>query len=313
MPLSAAETPGTIRSSRTCERYAMRVGGVTVGVESVSGALRLKVDGDSRLFLVDDETPDLALSISVQPFNAESGGDLLFDSGGVWRLYERAGRHVYRFFDRSAGSAPYKEAWLTPGLATGEVFLNPAFHSLGATVDVLQFPLDELLLLRLLAEKGGIELHSSGVISPSGKGYLFAGQSGDGKTTTARLWEQVLGASVLSDDRIVLRYGPEGTWWMYGTPWHGEAELAANARAPLAAVFVLEHGEENGFEKLSGAGAVSSLLARSFLSFHSAAPLDAALGLLDKLVGDVPCLRFSFVPGPDAVRFVLENAPQGGL
>ena len=287
----------------------MRVGDLTIAVESASPSLCLQVSGTARLFLVDGGIPDLRLRALWRPLDAEPDGELLFDSGGTWRLYRRQGRHVYRFFDPRLGPAPYKEAELAPGDASGTVFLDPAFHPPDEAADAMQFPLDELLFLRLLAARGGIELHACGVVAPSGQGYLFAGQSGDGKTTTARLWQGLPGATVLSDDRIILRRGTEGMWWMYGTPWHGEAELAANARAPLSAILLLARGEGNALETIPPAEAVAGLLARGFVPFHDAGRMATTLESLEGLTQKVRCLHFPFVPGGDAVRFVLENAP----
>ena len=59
---------------------------------------------------------------------------------------------------------------------------------------------------------------------------------------------------------------------------------------------------------MSRADAVTALLARSFPQFHSQSGLDSALSVLDGLAAQVPCRSFAFVPGPGAVRFVLENA-----
>jgi hypothetical protein len=288
-------------------RYGLRIGDLTIAVESDSPSLRLQVSGTARRFLVDAGEPDLRLRALWRPLHAEPGGELLFDSGGTWRLYGRQGRPVYRFFDPRLGPAPYKEAELEPGDEHGTVSLNPAFHSPDEAVDALQFPLDELLFLRLLAARGGIELHACGVVAPSGQGYVLAGQSGDGKTTSARLWEGLPGATVLSDDRIVLRRGSEGTWWMYGTPWHGEAELAANSRAPLAGILLLARGERNALEPVAPAEAVSALLARGFVPFHDALRMATTLRFLEGLTQAVRCFRFPFAPGADAVRFVLDS------
>lgn len=288
--------------------YTLGVAGLGVRVVSNSPLLSLAAQGASRAFVSHAGTPDLCLVVSLRPLDPIPEGRLVFDSGGVWQLYEKRGRYCYRFLDRRAGTTPYKEAWLTPGGSAGEVFLDPEFLSPGQPVDPLEFPLDELLFLQVLAARGGVELHACGVVAPTGQGFLFAGQSGDGKTTTARLWESLPGASILSDDRIVVRQETDGSWWMYGTPWHGEAELALNARAPLDGMFILGRGERNAFSELSAAEAVTGLLARSFPIFHSAGPLEATLALLDSLVARVPCSRFAFSPGPDAVRAVLGRA-----
>lgn len=306
---SEAAAHRTVAGPSVCERYAIRVGGLTVAVGSVSRSLRLEVSESNRRFLVDGERPDLNLRVRWGALDPEPEGALLFDSGATWRLFAGPGQHVYRFHDRNLGPAPYKEARLDHDLANGEVVLNPSAFSPEHPVDALEFPLDELLFLRLLATRGGLELHACGVVAPSGQGYLFAGQSGDGKTTTARLWEDLPGATVLSDDRIIVRRGTEGTWWMYGTPWHGEAELAANVKAPLRALLLLERGERNALQEVPPAEAVSSLLARSFVPFHDAGLMAVTLQLLEDLTREIPCLRLPFVPDAEAVRFVLESAP----
>ena len=52
----------------------------------------------------------------------------------------------------------------------------------------LHYPLDELLMVHLLARGRGVEIHGSGIVDADGYGTLFAGQSGAGKTTMSRLW-----------------------------------------------------------------------------------------------------------------------------
>jgi hypothetical protein len=95
---------------------------------------------------------------------------------------------------------------------------------------------------------------------------------------------------------------------MYGTPWHGEAELAVNASAPLAALFVLARGSRTRLDPLSAAQAVAALFARSFPPIHDHAATRRLLSEIEALVSAVPCRRLPFVPGAELVRFVLENA-----
>jgi len=287
--------------------YALRVGGVVVDLSAASSTLRLEPPRCACPFLVSGETPDSRLAVSWRELDARPPGEAVFDSSGSWRLYTRGDREVYRFFDPRLGDAPYKEAEVTPDGREGWIRLDPRFYPRDEPVDALQFPLDELLFLRLLGARSAIELHACGVVTASGEGIVFAGQSGDGKTTTARLWEREAGTTVLSDDRIVVRSRPDGGFWIYGTPWHGEAELAASRRAPLTAILVLARGERNTLVELGPAEGLSLLLARTFPPFHDAARMAELLCRLEAVVRSVPCLRFPFVPGPDAVRAVLER------
>lgn len=282
---------------------AIEVAGLTIAVHAGSPDLAM-ARGESPFRHSATGRSDVSLRAEWRTLSAAVDGALVFDSGATWRLYRQGGQDVYRFFDPRIGPAPYKEAWIDE-TGQGALYLDPrAFGD--AAIDPLEFPLDELLFLRLLAVRGGIELHACGVVAPDGRGYVFAGQSGDGKTTTARLWSAWPGARILSDDRIVLRH-ESGAWWMYGTPWHGEGEFALNARAPLSALFVLGRGE-NALDPLTAPQAVSALLARSFLPLHDAKAVAAALAVLDRAVADVGCRRYRFAPGGDAVRFILDAA-----
>jgi hypothetical protein len=297
--------------------YAVRVAGLVVSVSGRPGPSPLTCAGRARGFLVDAATPDLRLDVAWRELDGPPPGPPLFDSGGVWRAYGAAAGSpaalCLRFHDARL-AFPYKEASIDEDGRHGTVWLDPRAFTSGEAVDPLEHPLDELLFQRLLDRRpldagGGLELHAVGVVAPSGHGYLFAGQSGDGKTTTARLWQRETGATILSDDRIVLTRGGAGGWRMHGTPWHGEAELAAPASAPLSGAFVLARGTRCALEPLAPTHAVAALLARSFPAFYDAAATARLVERLGRLVAEVPCRRFPFVPGPAAVRHVIDHAP----
>jgi hypothetical protein len=93
---------------------------------------------------------------------------------------------------------------------------------------------------------------------------------------------------------------------MYGTPWHGEAAYASPGSAPLARIFILEHGHGNVLTRLSPSQAVAELFARSFVPFHRHEYVDSALEFLQELVGTVPVYHYAFEPNEAAVERILE-------
>jgi hypothetical protein len=93
---------------------------------------------------------------------------------------------------------------------------------------------------------------------------------------------------------------------MYGTPWHGEAMYASPGSAPLARIFVLEHGRGNVVTRLSPSQAVGELFARSFVPFHRHEYVESALEFLQELVGAVPVYHYAFEPTEAAVERILE-------
>ena len=91
----------------------------------------------------------------------------------------------------------------------------------------------------LLAQGRGVLLHASAV-KVGGKGILFSGTSGAGKSTMASLWDGLENTTVLSDDRVIVREH-SGQLWAYGTPWHGSARISSPEAVPLDRIFVLHH------------------------------------------------------------------------
>lgn len=95
----------------------------------------------------------------------------------------------------------------------------------------------------------GCLMHSS-VVVLDGKGYMFLGKSGTGKSTHSRLWMETFGAELLNDDNPAVRRQEDGSFRVYGTPWSGKTPCYRNASAPLKALVRLEQGKVNSFERL---------------------------------------------------------------
>ncbi len=149
-------------------------------------------------------------------------------------------------------------------------------------------------MVNLLGQGRGAEIHGCGVVDADGKGHLFVGQSGAGKSTIARLWEPQKGIQILSDDRIVLRQSDQELW-MYGTPWHGEAGFSSATRAPLSRIYFLRQAKENKLLPQRPARAVGRLFTCSFPPFYNPEALDYTLGFFEKVVRAVPCFELRFL------------------
>lgn len=92
----------------------------------------------------------------------------------------------------------------------------------------------------------GMMLHAS-AIAVDGKAYLFAADSGVGKSTHTGLWRQVLGddrVRIINDDKPALRL-MDGVWYACGTPWSGKYGQNANLCCPVAGICLLERGRQN--------------------------------------------------------------------
>src|SRR3954453_12910065 len=286
-------------------RETLRVGGIDVALTCDDPEAGPLVCGAERLFLADDAPPDLTVTVRPLGRYKPPRGECLFDSGLVWSLHRDG--DALRIECRSPlfGPEPYKYAVVDRAFTHAEVFASKL-------IDPLEFPLGELLLNSLLALRGGIEVHACGVIA-NGEGTLFLGNSGDGKTTTARLWQRhAPDVELVSDDRVILR-PHDGAWWMYGSPWHGDAEICSTSRAPLRRIFALEQAPANAVVPFSPAQGAARILACAFPPFHDTQGMQTAVGIAAGLAMAVPVARFRFVNDASAVAYVRALAEEGVL
>lgn len=284
-------------------RLAARIGGISLGVTSTADGPLLVADEQLREFLVSDETCDLEFEVGFAGGLDSAPGELVFDSGGLWKLFRNSEGYCFRFTSEFIGPLPYKQATVAADFKTGRIELSREYFAADQPVNPLEYPLDELLWIHRLAMGQGVEVHGCGVIAPDGRGMLLTGHSGTGKSTSARLWSKHLASRVLSDDRIILRQ-ENGRIQMYGTPWHGDAGIAEAAHSPLDAIFVLQHGKANELRPLGVAESTAELFARSFVPHHSPDGLSAVLKFFQAVTASVPSFGFSFVPDFTAVEAV---------
>jgi len=132
---------------------------------------------------------------------------------------------------------------------------------------------------------GGFQLHSSAVML-DGKAYLFSAPSGTGKSTHTEKWCRLFGATLLNDDKPVLR-NQQDTWMAYGTPWSGKHDLSVPAGVPLGGIAFLMRGRENTIRRMEPGEAVAHLISQA-PRYLTAQRMEQQLTLLDKLLQTVP-------------------------
>jgi hypothetical protein len=145
----------------------------------------------------------------------------------------------------------------------------------------------------LLAKEGGFLLHASSAVR-NGRAFLFAGISGAGKTTIARLAPP--DATLLTDE-ISYVTQQNGEYFAFGTPFTGELGRAGeNLRAPIAALYLLAKGTANEIAPIEPAAAARVLLENILFFAKDDRLVKQVFEAACEFVRRVPVMRLTFAP-----------------
>lgn len=150
-----------------------------------------------------------------------------------------------------------------------------------------------------------IQIHSS-MVDYRGKGLLFLGPSGIGKTTMAELWNQYRDALIINGDmNFVQDTGDEFIGW--GTPWHGSSPYCENTSVPIQALIILRQALENYIRELSGFEKVQLVSNNIIYPTWLENGMELCLETLDHLLTKLPVYELSCRPDEDAVKLTEET------
>ena len=155
-----------------------------------------------------------------------------------------------------------EQGWIDRAAGQGRLVMRPG----GNPENFLR-----VLYAWLALTHSGLLLHACGVIR-DGKGYVFCGYSGAGKSTVARLSRAY---TILSDDLVIVRRA-QGRFYVYGVPFRGGMAEAprTNTCAPLHGLFTLHKAAAHAVAPLTCAEAVARVA--TCVPFVMAQPSTAA-------------------------------------
>lgn len=181
--------------------------------------------------------------------------------------------------------------------------------------DIRDFIYSGQAISTLMPNRDRMVLHSS-CISVNGKAVLFSAPSGTGKSTHTGLWKKhIPETKYINDDTPILHFKKNHGIFAYGSPWSGKTELNANISAPLAAVVLLERGNENQIFRIGGTEAFARVLGEARkLPFKKS--MEKTAELCGRLIDEVPIYRLKCTISEEAVKTVYkeifaDNAERG--
>ena len=218
-----------------------------------------------------------------------------FDCGGadfgVYRLNDGG----YQFLISPPGGDYCGLLQTSPDFTSGTLALRGNDWAQGFAVNNSMM----LLYAFAAADKGTLLFHAS-VTSLEGRGYLFLGKSGTGKSTHSSLWlKHIPGSELMNDDNPVVVATPT-TVTVYGSPWSGKTPCYRNVSAPVGAFVRIQQEKVNRIERDGTLQAFASLLPSVSSMKWDDRVYDGICDTLTLLLEQVPCYTLGCRPDEEA-------------
>ncbi len=268
----------------------------------------VSIEGDSSIL---DEMAQYA------PFAAEKATDLAFqltvtdaqsfptETVSIEMNQDDDGSQIYA---GTCGSQPYFEFQLW-GKRSARMVTDSGYTR--AVVTLESNPLfginNALMVMYALstADKQTALFHSS-VVSLNGRGYMFLGVSGTGKSTHTGLWlKHIEGSQLVNDDNPVVKLTDDG-FYVFGSPWSGKTPCYRNVSYPLGALVQLKQAPHNVIRRMRPIEAYASLMASISGKRWDSRVAEGLHETESLMVANVPVWHLECLPDADAAHVCCE-------
>ena len=205
--------------------------------------------------------------------------------------------------------SPRKDMPISAYLTTDKYFSKASF----CVVQNANFSVNKIMVVLFVestAHRNTVLMHSS-VTMHGGKGYLFLGKSGTGKSTHSQLWiNNIEKCELLNDDHPALRVEADGSVRVYGTPWSGKTPCYRNLNVPIGAIVDLHQAQENAIRLLPLSYAYG-VIYKSYSGFRFLKEFaDGHHATVEKIVTTVPCYSLNCLPNAEAAFLCHQTVAQ---
>jgi hypothetical protein len=227
----------------------------------------------------------------------------ILDGQKLWQIFKQNANYQFIIFNQEEADKIQQIALVDEHFKHWKVFMEPIEGEGGQSgLCPLLYPMGPLIMYYLTVNSQAIMIHASGVKDDLGKGRIFSGFSGVGKSTMAKIWEGA-GASVINDDRLIIRkFGEE--YFLYNTPMFYADQ---SKRAKLDSIYLPFHSHKNSINKIKGSKALSSLMAFCIHHGYNKDFVEHHLDFLAELCNKTPVYELGFVPNATIIDFIKAN------
>lgn len=230
-----------------------------------------------------------------QANNTETIGE--FDSGGAFFEVYRMSDGGYQFLIAPPGGDFCGLLQTNAPFSAGQLALRGGEWERSFAVNNSMM----LMYAFAAADKHTLLFHAS-VIENDGRGYLFLGKSGTGKSTHSSLWlKHIPGSELMNDDNPVVVATEQGAI-VYGSPWSGKTPCYRNVSAPVGAFVRIRQERVNHITRDKTLEALSALLPSVSSMKWDDRVYNGIYDSISLLIANVPCYTLGCRPDQEAVE-----------
>lgn len=168
---------------------------------------------------------------------------------------------------------------------------------------IQRFGIDNSIMIAYafaMARHNTLLMHSS-VPVKDGKGYLFQGKSGTGKSTHCELWlKHIPGTERINDDNPIVRIMPDGEAWVFGSPWSGKTPIYKNVGYPIGGFLRLHQAPQNIIRRVSKIQGFASILSSCSTMIWDKPSYNCICDTISKVMAKVDSYDLQCLPDRDA-------------
>jgi hypothetical protein len=246
------------------------------------------------------DNPDLVVSYFnyLPDFDLTACKTLFEASNDVQKFYtilDYEGDFLFLMYNQSQINEIQQIAMLSADLKLWKLYAEDAI------IFPLKYPCGPIMMHYLTLNADAVMMHASCAFDGT-RGRMFSGFSGVGKSTMSRLWAES-GCTIINDDRLIIRKKGED-FLVYNTPMYYPDEPKV---APLHAIFLISHSPVNRMSEITGAMAVSRVMAYSIQNNFDRKFVAKRLDFFSDLCAKVKVFDLGFVPDHEVVNFIRTN------
>lgn len=245
-----------------------------------------------------DVNVEILYSFPDYDFSAKPDFEARNEQQIFYRIFKKETGLYFQIFNQEKPGEIQQIAWLDNSKINWKIYVPSEEMVLG---NPLKYPMLPVMLHYICQQFDAVMIHAS-CVNDAGKGRIFSGFSGAGKSTMSKIWSDA-GRNIINDDRLIIRKNGD-VFKVYNTPMY---YVDFSKSVTLDSVFLIRHCKENQISRLKGAVAISRLLAFIIQNNFDQAIIAHNLNIIQQISEKVGIYDLGVVPDKNIIPFVLNH------